>query len=151
MHYIPPTDENLITRPPSMPIPYIASPPSVRLFFAQYRTEAYCTVSEILSICNEHTGGNHIDTSLHTGVDNLMYLPITNPAFPPRTRSKRFLVEMANLAILILLAVGGPLVHCVQHKISKTWESETSVSDGKVAKEMVGGVGLPVLRYFCFQ
>jgi len=47
MHYIPPTDENLITRPPSMPIPYVASPPSVRLFFAQYRTEAYCTVCAV--------------------------------------------------------------------------------------------------------
>jgi len=55
---------------------------------------------------------------------------------------------MANLAILILLAVGGPIVHCVQHQISKIWESETSISDGKVAR-VIGGsgsVGLPVLR-----
>ena len=54
---------------------------------------------------------------------------------------------MANPAILILLAVRGTLVHCVQHKISKTWESETSLSDGQVARVMGGSVGLPVLRY----
>jgi len=53
---------------------------------------------------------------------------------------------MANPAILILLAVGGTLVHCVQHKISKTWESETSVSDGEVTRVMGGSVGLPLLR-----
>jgi len=53
---------------------------------------------------------------------------------------------MANPAILILLAVRGTLVHCVQHKISKTWESETSLSDGKVTRVMGGSVGLPVLR-----
>ena len=128
-----------------MPIADLASPPSVQLFFAQFCTKAYCTVSELFSICNEHTGGNHIDTPLYTGVENLMYLPITIPALPPR--NKHFLVEMANLAILILLSVGGPLVHCVQPKISKTWESDISLSDGKVLGVMNGNVGLPVQRY----
>ena len=74
------TDENLIICPPSMSIAYLASPPFVRLFFARYCTKAYCTFSEIFSICNEQTGGNHINTSLCTGVENLMYLPITIPA-----------------------------------------------------------------------
>jgi len=55
---------------------------------------------------------------------------------------------MANLAILILLSVGGPLVHCVQPKISKTWESDISLSDGKVLGVMNGNVGLPVQRSF---
>ena len=53
---------------------------------------AFCTISEIFSICNEHTGGNHIDTPFYTGVETRTscQLLVTIPAFPPRAQEEAF-------------------------------------------------------------
>ena len=51
---------------------------------------AYCTISEIFSICNEHTGGNSIDTPFYTGVENIMSIASYHSSISPRAQEQAF-------------------------------------------------------------